>query len=88
MGNLLVVLDQETLAMQLENIMRALEMEVEIRLALNIGEGSRARIKSGPLRGVEGWVEKRRGMSSVLLRLYFIGQTASVKMEATDLEPA
>ena len=41
---------------------------------------------SGPLRGIEGWVEQRHGMSTVLLRLDFIGQAAAVKMEATDLE--
>jgi transcription antitermination factor NusG len=46
----------------------------------------RVKIKSGPLRGMDGWVEKRRGMSVVLLRLEFIGQAAAVKVEATDLE--
>ena len=59
---------------------------MEICLAPAIGEGMRVRIKSGPLQGVDGWVERRYGMSTVLLRLDFIGQAAAVKMEATELE--
>ena len=47
----------------------------------------RVRIKSGPLRGVEGWVEKRHGADTVLLRLDFISQAAAVKLGAEMLEP-
>ena len=86
-ANLLNVPDQETFAQQLEDILFALETEVEVRLAPTIAEGSWVRIKSGPLRGMEGWVEKRSGMTVVLLRLDFIGQAAAVKMEVDVLEP-
>jgi transcription antitermination factor NusG len=86
-ANLLEVFDQETLARQLKDILRALDTNLEIRLAPTIGEGMRVKIKHGPLRGIEGWVEKRHGISMVLLRLDFIGQAAAVKLEATDLEP-
>jgi len=58
-----------------------------VRLAPAIGEGMRVRIKSGPLRGVEGWVEHRYGRSTVLLRLDFISQAAAVKLDADLLEP-
>lgn len=85
-ANLLDVHDQELFARQLGEVMLALEMDLEIRLAPTIGEGARVKIKSGALRGVEGWVEKRYGMNVVLLRLDFIGQAAAVKVEATDLE--
>ena len=51
-----------------------------------IGAGARVKIKQGPLRGIEGWVESRYGMNTVLLRLDFIGQAAAVKMEAEELE--
>jgi transcriptional antiterminator RfaH len=85
-ANLLDVVDQELFVQQLDGILRATETDLEIRLAPTIGEGMRVKIKSGPLRGLEGWVEKRHGMSVVLLRLDFIGQAAAVKLEATDLE--
>jgi transcription antitermination factor NusG len=86
-ANLLPVVDQKLFIQQLDEILRALETDCEIRLAPTIGEGTRVKIKNGPLRGAEGWVEKRHGMSTVLLRLDFIGQAAAVKVEATDLEP-
>ena len=86
-ANLLVVHDQALFARQLEEILKALETDLEIRLAPHIGEGSRVLIKSGPLRGMEGWVEKRHGPATVLLRLDFIGQAAAVKLQADELEP-
>jgi transcription antitermination factor NusG len=86
LANLLEVADQELFIRQLENVLRALETDFEIRLAPRIGEGMRVKIKNGPLRGMEGWVEQRYGMNTVLLRLDFIGQAAAVKLDATDLE--
>lgn len=87
-ANLLKVHDQKTFCRQLEEILLALETNLEVRLAPTIGEGMRVRIKSGPLRGVEGRVEHRQGQTSVLLRLDFIGQAAAVKIEAHLLEPS
>jgi hypothetical protein len=86
LANLLEVADQDLFLRQLENVLRALETDFEIRLAPMIGEGMRVKIKNGPLRGMEGWVEQRYGMNTVLLRLDFIGQAAAVKLDATDLE--
>lgn len=86
LATLLEISDQELFVRQLEEIHRALATNLEIRLAPDIGEGQRVKIKTGPLRGVEGWVEKRHGVNTVLLRLDFIGQAAAVKMDAADLE--
>jgi transcription antitermination factor NusG len=86
LAKLLEVIDQEQFRRQLAEILGALETGLEIRLAPRIGEGMRVKIQNGPLRGIEGWVEKRYGMSTVLLRLDFIGQAAAVKLDATDLE--
>jgi transcriptional antiterminator RfaH len=86
LANLLEVADQEVFIRQLEDVLRAMETDCEIRLAPTIGEGTRVKITNGPLRGIEGWVEQRYGMNTVLLRMDFIGQAAAVKVEATDLE--
>lgn len=86
-ANLLDVFDQETLYQQLKDILLALDTDLEVRLAPGIGEGMRVRIKSGPLQGIEGWVEQRYGMSTVLLRLDFINQAAAVKVSAEMLDP-
>ena len=86
-ANLLVVFDQETFQRQLHDILLALEQNLEVRLAPAIGEGMRVKIKTGPLQGIEGWVEQRYGMTTVLLRLDFINQAAAVKVDADSLEP-
>jgi transcription antitermination factor NusG len=86
-ANLLEVFDQETFDRQLRDISTALEAKVGVMLAPAIGEGMRVRIKSGALEGIEGWVEERYGMSTVLLRLDFISQAAAIKVEANQLEP-
>jgi transcription antitermination factor NusG len=85
-ANLLEVFEQETFEQQLRDILTALESKVGVRLAPSIGEGMRVRIKFGPLQGIEGWVESRSGMSTVLLRLDFISQAAAVQLPADDLE--
>jgi len=83
---LLEVDDQPQFERQLESILRALETGLEIRLAPAVAEGARVKIKSGPLRGLEGWVEQRHGLQTVQLRLDFIGQAAAVKMSGEELE--
>jgi transcriptional antiterminator RfaH len=86
-ANLLDVPDEREFERQLRDILRALETGLEIQLAPEIGQGTRVKIKSGALAGVEGWVEKRHGFDTVLLRLDFIGQAAAVKISAGELEP-
>jgi transcription antitermination factor NusG len=85
-ANLLEVHDQTTLELQLAEIQLALSTGLEVRLAPTIGEGMRVRIKAGPLRGVEGWVEQRHGLDTVLLRLDFINQAAAFRLGAEMLE--
>lgn len=85
-ANLLEVLDQETFQKQLDDILLALESQLGVRLAPAIGNGTRVRIKTGALQGIEGWVESRYGMTTVLLRLDFINQAAAVKIDADNLE--
>jgi transcriptional antiterminator RfaH len=85
-ARLLAVPDQALFVKQLGDILLALDSDLEVRLAPEIKEGSKVRIKSGPLGGLEGWVEQRSGAIFVLLRLDFISQAAAVKVNATDLE--
>lgn len=85
-ANLLVVHDQELFIRQLQDILTAVDTGVEVYLAPEIGVGSRVKVRSGPLRGMEGWVENRYGLTTVLFRLDFIGQAAAVKLQADELE--
>jgi len=88
-ANLIYVTEQDIFQKQLEDILFALEPDVEmqVRLAPSIAEGTRVKVRYGPLQGMEGWVERRKGMVEVLLRLDFIGQAAAMVMDAENLEP-
>ena len=86
-AKLLEVFDQETFQRQLQDILLALETNLEVRLAPAIGEGMRVRIKAGPLQGLEGWVERRSGLTTVMLRLDFINRAAAVRIDADQLTP-
>jgi transcriptional antiterminator RfaH len=85
-ANVIDVFDQELFQNQLGDILLALENEIEVFLAPQIKAGCCVKIKSGPMRGTEGWVEKRSGKVEVQLRLDFIGQAAAVLMDASELE--
>lgn len=85
-ANLLDVHDQATFTRQLGEILAALDSDLEVRLAPNIATGTRVRIRSGPLQGIEGLVESRQGQATVILRLDFINQAAAVKLDADLLE--
>jgi len=85
-ANLLDVPVQDEFEAQLGAILQALETEYEVRLSPTIQPGCRVKIRTGPLRGLEGYVEERRGMVEVHLRLAFIGQAAAVRMDADMLE--
>ena len=85
-ANLLDIPDQITFQEQLEAILTALETDYEICALPHITAGKRVKIKSGALRGMEGYVEERQGKLLVLLRLDFISQSAGVRVDASDLE--
>ena len=85
-ANLLDVGDQNLFGHQVGEIIQALETDLEVFLAPEIGPGSRVRVRYGPLRGMEGWVESRYGSTTILLRFEFIGQAAGVKLQADQLE--
>ena len=78
--------DDAEFAAQLEGILQALTTEREVRFAPEITLGQRVRIRSGPLRGMEGQVERRAGVWEIFLRLDFIGQAAAVQVTADEVE--
>ena len=86
-ARLLPVSDQELLTIQLDGILRVLSTDLNVYLVPEICTGSRVRIKAGPLRGVEGWVMLRAGVTTIHLRVDFIGQAAALQIEADQLEP-
>ena len=86
-ARVLVPPDDAEFDAQLGDILRALDTDREIRLAPHIQDGMRVKIVRGPLRGLDGVVERRTGLLEVCLRLDFISQCAAVRVTADEVEP-
>lgn len=85
-ARVLMPADQAEFGRELGDILEASRSGLEIRPAPGIVPGVRVQITAGPLRGMEGWVERRADPLEVYLRLAFIGHSAVVRVSATDLE--
>ncbi len=51
-------------------------------------KGMRVRVKQGPLEGIEGVIDQRRGAGRLLLRVSFIGQAVGLDVNEEVLERA
>jgi len=84
---LMPVCDPKAMLAELSAIRGVLSDGAVIQHLPNLVEGSRCRVISGPLRGIEGPVVRIRGRSSIFLRLTVIGQGALVEIDPDLLEP-
>ena len=85
-AQILVPPDPVEFERQLRDILAAVEAGLDVRPAADVVAGTRVSITDGPLRGMEGRVEKRDGPFDVILRLDFIGQAAAVRVPASEVE--
>jgi transcriptional antiterminator RfaH len=78
--------DERMLVADLRAIKRLIDTEQPLTPEARIEPGQLVRVKSGPLRGVEGMVEKRRGSQRLIVAVRFLNQGASIELEDVDLE--
>ena len=80
--------DEATLLKELDSVMAFEELSArqEVVVKPELVSGSVVEIKSGPLRGLEGIVEKRKNTTSVSININILGQSASVELDAENLE--
>ncbi len=50
--------------------------------------GQRVRIRSGPFRGIEGALVRRKGKESLVINVQIFAQAAALTLEGIDVEPA
>jgi transcriptional antiterminator RfaH len=81
----LAVPDQGRFEHEVRQIYRAVQGPHPVDLYPGLRVGQRCRICSGGLRGVEGVVE-RRDLSRVFLAATFLGQSAVVEVDTTEVE--
>jgi transcription antitermination factor NusG len=82
------VIDQETLVDELVRIEKALVNKAAIDQYPRLPVGSRCRITSGPMMGIEGIViERDNAKARMVLEVNILGQGALIEIDADILEP-
>ena len=82
----LSVPDQRILQSDLRTIKRLIESEMPLTPEARLEPGQLVRVRSGPLRGVEGTVVSRKGEQRLVVAVRFLNQGASIELEDVDLE--
>lgn len=83
----LEVPDVPGLVKDLQNIRRIIESGLPILPESKIGPGTRVRIRSGALAGIEGLVVSRHGENRFIVTVSFIQRGASILVDLLDVEP-
>jgi transcription antitermination factor NusG len=80
--------DEATLIKELEAVVAFEELSARQKIVVKpeLVCGSTVEIKSGPLRGLEGIVEKRKNTAVLSININILGQSASVELDAEDLQ--
>ncbi|MBC7354417.1 MAG: UpxY family transcription antiterminator [Thermogutta sp.] len=79
--------DKETLVSELRSIKRVIASGLPLLPESRITTGTRVRIRSGPLAGIEGVVVSRHGEERFIVMVSFIQQGASLLADLVELEP-
>ena len=85
-ANLIEVVDQDRLKKELAGVKRLIETQLAINPYPALKEGTRCRVRSGPLVGLEGRVERRKKPARFVVEISILGQGAAVEIDADLLE--
>jgi transcription antitermination factor NusG len=70
----------------LRNIKRLIDSDRPLTPEALLEPGQPVRVRSGPLRGLEGTVVKRQGGQRLVVAVRFLNQGASIELEDVDVE--
>ncbi len=85
--NIIEVKDQTSLVQELSLIHDAIESGLPIEEYPQIAVGTRCRVKSGPLKEVEGVVIEEARRTCLILHVEMLGRGAAVEIERDLLQP-
>ncbi len=86
-ANILPVSDQDKLEQELDQIRRVLNQKITLEPYPFLAEGMEVEVRSGPLRGTRGKIEKRTNQNRLVLQVEMIGQASSLEIEGSLLDP-
>jgi len=79
--------DQNRLLNELTQIERALAAHTKFDPFPYLKQGRRCRVRSGPLRGIQGIVLSRRGTTHLVLQIEMLGQSVATEIDPALVEP-
>jgi transcription antitermination factor NusG len=82
----LPIQDATAFVADLRNIKRLIDTDRPLTPEARLEPGQPVRVRSGPLRGMEGMVVKRRGEQRLVVAVRFVNQGVSIELEDVDLE--
>lgn len=85
-ANVIAVADQQRLIHELHQIEQALTSPTGLDPFPYLRQGTRCRIKAGPLAGVQGIIVRRGGVTRLVLQIEMLGQAVSTEIEPELLE--
>jgi transcription antitermination factor NusG len=80
------VYDQKQLDWELTNLRLALEGSARLDPYPFLKKGVRVEVRSGPFRGLEGFVEDRAGTTRLVLQIAMLGRAVSLEIDGSQLE--
>ena len=86
-ANIIEVSDQAKLVDELSQIHKLLESGLAVSSRDSLQKGAICRIRTGPLGGLEGRIERHKGKARFVVNVSILGQAAMVEIDADLLEP-
>lgn len=80
------IADERMLVDDLRAVKRLIDTDRPLTPEARLEPGQAVRVRSGPLRGLEGAVVRRRGEERLVIAVRFLNQGASIELEDVDLE--
>lgn len=87
-ANVLVVEDQQKLVDQLNQIQRALEAGRVVEVMPYLEAGRPVKITGGPLKGLEGVIDRQKGDERFVIHVEMIQQSLALEIDSSLLSPA
>jgi transcription termination/antitermination protein NusG len=87
LSQIIEVHDQARIELELQQIRRVLEEGNQLDPHPYLTVGMRVEVRSGPLKGVQGVIERKQRRSRLVLQIEVLGQAASLEIDGSLLDP-
>mgnify|MGYP003326937051 CR=1 FL=1 len=87
LARIIEVADQQQIEWEIKNLQLAIEKAVPLDPYPYLRMGTRAEVRSGPFRGLQGVIEQRPRPDRLMLQVDMLGRAVSVEIDGSLLEP-